>query len=189
MWLLQECKRHWDAPGRPLDYGSLVAEARTAKPSLLLDPDADEFSRPCDMPAAITAYAAKTGQPAPASRGEFSRAILESLALRYRGLLAQLRTWMPDLPDTLYIVGGGSQNALLNQMTADATGLRVVAGPVEATAAGNVLAQLMATGEISSLDQGREIIRASFEPEVFEPRASAAWDEKAGRFEALSASV
>ncbi|MEI6338602.1 MAG: FGGY-family carbohydrate kinase, partial [Verrucomicrobiota bacterium] len=153
--------------------------------SLLLYPDADEFPRPCDMPAAITAFAEKTGQPAPASPGEFARAILESLALRYRGIVTQLRTWMPDLPDTLHIVGGGSQNALLNQMAADATGLRVVAGPVEATAAGNILAQLMATGEISSLEQGREIIRASFEPEIFEPNASAEWDEKAGRFEGI----
>ncbi|MFZ4683065.1 MAG: rhamnulokinase [Terrimicrobiaceae bacterium] len=186
MWLLQECKRNWDAQGQTLDYGSLVSEARTASTSLLLNPDADEFSRPCDMPAAITAYAAKTGQSAPASPGEFARAILESLALRYRGLVHQLRVWMPDLPDTLHIVGGGSQNALLNQMTADATGLRVVAGPVEATAAGNILAQLMATGEISSLEQGREIIRASFDPEIFEPKSSGAWDEKAARFESLS---
>jgi len=185
MWLLQECKRTWDAHGQALDYGSLVREARTAKTSLLLYPDADEFSRPCAMPAAITAFAEKTGQPAPASPGEFARAILESLALRYRGIVTQLRTWMPDLPDTLHIVGGGSQNALLNQMAADATGLRVVAGPVEATAAGNILAQLMATGEISSLEQGREIIRASFEPEIFEPNASAEWDEKAGRFEGI----
>jgi len=189
MWLLQECKRNWDAQGQTLDYASLVSEARTANTSLLLNPDADEFSRPCDMPAAITAYAAKTGQSAPASPGAFARAILESLALRYRGLVHQLRAWMPDLPDTLHIVGGGSQNALLNQMTADATGLRVVAGPVEATAAGNILAQLMATGEISSLEQGREIICASFDPEVFEPQASAAWEEKGGRFETLPQSV
>lgn len=186
MWLLQECKRQWDREGQSLDFGSLVHVAREAKATLLLNPDAEEFSKPCDMPAAITAYAGKTGQSAPASPGEFTRAILESLALRYRGLVTQLRSWMPDLPDTLHIVGGGSQNALLNQMTADATGLRVVAGPVEATAAGNILAQLMATGEIASLEQGREIIRASFAPEVFEPQNPAAWDEKAGRFEALT---
>jgi len=186
MWLLQECKRNWDAQGQALDYGLLVGEARTAKTSLLLNPDADEFSKPCDMPAAITAFAEKTGQTAATTPGEFARAILESLALRYRGITTQLRAWMPDLPDTLHIVGGGSQNALLNQMTADATGLRVVAGPVEATAAGNILAQLMATGEITSLEQGREIIRASFEPEIFEPKASGAWDEKAGHFAALA---
>jgi rhamnulokinase len=96
---------------------------------------------------------------------------------------------MPDLPDTLHIVGGGSQNALLNQMTADATGLRVVAGPVEATAAGNILAQLMALGEISSLDQGREVIRNSFQPAIFEPQASELWQEKANQFAVLTAST
>ena len=185
MWLLQECKRNWDAQGRSCDYASLVQSAREARATLLLDPDAAEFAKPCDMPRAIRDYAVKTGQTAPESPGEFTRAILESLALRYRGLVAQLRSWMPDLPDTLHIVGGGSQNALLNQMTADATGLRVVAGPVEATALGNVLAQLMAAGEISSLEQGREIVRASYEPQVFEPRDSGIWDEKAARFEAL----
>lgn len=186
MWLLQECKRQWDAQGVVTGYATLVQDARTAQSSLLLNPDADEFAKPCDMPAAIRTYAEKTGQPAPASPGAYTRAILESLALRYRSLVAQMRTWMPDLPDTLHIVGGGSQNALLNQMTADATGLRVVAGPVEATAAGNILAQLMATGEISSLEEGREIVRASFEPEVFEPNPSAAWEEKAGRLENLT---
>lgn len=188
MWLLQECKRNWDGEGQQFDYGFLVQAAREAETTALLDPDAEDFAKPCDMPAAISAYAEKTGQAAPTSPGEFTRTILESLALRYRGLVGQLRAWMPDLPDTLHIVGGGSQNALLNQMTADATGLRVVAGPVEATAAGNILAQLMATGEIASLEEGREIIRASFEPEIYEPQNSAAWDDKAGKFEALTTS-
>jgi rhamnulokinase len=186
MWLLQECKRNWDAEGQHFDYDFLVQSAREAKTSLLLNPDAEEFSKPCDMPEAIRTYAAKTGQPVPDAPGEFTRAILESLALRYRGLVSQLREWMPDLPDTLHIVGGGSQNALLNQMAADASGLRVMAGPVEATALGNILAQLMAAGEISSLEQGREIVRASFEPLVYEPKPSGDWDEKAARFEKLT---
>jgi rhamnulokinase len=186
MWLLQECKRTWDVDGYSLGYEDLVRKARTAKCTTLLDPDADYFSKPCDMPAAIVAFAHRTQQEAPNSPGEFTRSILESLALRYRSLVSQLRTWMPDLPDTLHIVGGGSQNALLNQMTADATGLRVVAGPVEATAAGNILAQLMALGEIGTLEQGREVIRNSFEPEIFEPQASDEWDEKAGRLAELT---
>jgi rhamnulokinase len=137
------------------------------------------------MPAAIAAFATRTGQPVPATRGEFTRAILESLALRYRTLIRQLRDWMPDLPDTLHVVGGGSQNALLNQMTADATGLRVMAGPIEATAAGNILAQLMATGAISSLEEGRTLLRASFAPRVFEPQPSDGWEEKAARLASL----
>ena len=187
MWLLQECLRNWKARGFASDYGTLVEQAREAQTTLLLNPDAPEFAKPCDMPAAICAYAEKTGQPVPKSPGEFTRAILESLALRYRQLVMRLRQWMPDLPDTLHIVGGGSQNNLLNQMTADATGLRVMAGPVEATAAGNILAQLMATGAIGSLEEGRAIIRRSFEPRIFEPRDTGIWEEKAARFGRLTA--
>lgn len=188
MWLLQECMRYWKAQGFTPDYGTLVDQAREAQTTLLLNPDAPEFAKPCDMPAAIAAYAQKTGQPVPQTPGEFTRAILESLALRYRQLVNRLRRWMPDLPDTLHIVGGGSQNSLLNQMTADATGLRLMAGPVEATAAGNILAQLMATGAIRSLEEGRAVIRRSFEPRIFEPRNTALWEEKATRFERLTAS-
>jgi rhamnulokinase len=187
MWLLQECKRAWDGQGHLLDYGALVREADSARSTTLLNPDAEEFAKPCDMPAAIVGFAQRTGQVVPTSPGEFTRTILESLALRYRGLVTHLRDWMPDMPDTIHIVGGGSQNALLNQMTADATGLRVVAGPVEATAAGNILAQLMALGEISSLEQGREVIRNSFEPEIFEPKSCETWDEKAGQLAVFAA--
>lgn len=187
MWLVQECKRNWDAQGQSLGYADLVRQADASRTTMLLDPDADEFSRPCDMPAAIVAYAARTGQTAPTTPGEFVRIILESLALKYRRLVGQLREWMPDLPDTLYIVGGGSQNALLNQMAADACGLRIVAGPVEATAAGNVLAQLKAIGEISSLEEGRQIVRDSFEPLIFEPQKSSLWDDKEAQLEKLIA--
>ena len=185
MWLLQECKRKWDSDGLDLDFETLVREAEAASAPLWINPDAEAFAKPCDMPAAIRAYAAETGQPAPSTPGEFTRAILESLALRYGGLIAQMRTWMPDLPDTLHIVGGGSRNALLNQMTADATGLRVMAGPVEATAAGNILTQLLALGKISSLEQDREILRSSFQPRVFVPGNPEIWAEKAGCFAAL----
>jgi rhamnulokinase len=181
MWLLQECKRTWDAAGLTTSYGQLVQDARGSGTTALLDPNAADFEKTCDMPAAIASYLARTGQPAPATPGETTRIILESLALKYRSLVGRLRGWMPDLPDTLHIVGGGSQNALLNQMTADATGLRVVAGPIEATAVGNVLAQLLAAGEISSLAEGRELVRASFQPEIFDPGDSAAWEEKEAR--------
>lgn len=186
MWLLQECRRNWETRGLSVDFPRLVAEAESAETPLLLNPDAEEFARPCDMPAVIAAYAERTGQSPPASPGETSRAILQSLALRYRQLILCLREWMPDLPDTLHVVGGGAKNALLNQMTADATGLRVVAGPVEATAAGNVVAQLMATGRVTSLGEGRAIIRDSFELEEYEPRDCAQWEEMAGRFGAVT---
>jgi rhamnulokinase len=185
MWLLQECRRQWRAEGTDADFATLVLEAGSAAATMVLHPDAADFAKPCDMPAAIRAYARKTGQRAPSTRGEFTRTILESLATRYRVLLAGMRTWMPDFPAAIHVVGGGSQNALLNQMTADATGLAVVAGPVEATAAGSVLAQLMATGHIRSLEEGRAIIRASFEPRVFEPRPDPRWDGLAEAFSTL----
>lgn len=186
MWLLQECKRNWDAQGLVFEYSTLVQQARDAQISLILDPDALEFAKPCDMPTVIRAYAERTKQDIPVTTGEYTRAILKSLALCYRRIIRQLKGWMPDIPDTLHIVGGGSQNALLNQMTADATGFRVIAGPVEAAAAGNIVAQLMATGEIASLDEGRKIIRASFNPHIYEPQATGVWDDLAARFEQLS---
>lgn len=186
MWLVQECKRQWDTEGPACDFGELVTQAAGAEAVMFLDPDAEEFARPCDMPAAICAYARRTGQREPRSRGEFARTIFESLALKYRWLIECLRAEMPDLPDTLHVVGGGCRNALLNQMTADATGLHVVAGPVEATAAGNIIAQLMAEGEISSVAEGREIVRRSFEPTIIEPKHSASWDDKAAHFQRVT---
>jgi len=174
MWLLQECKRSWDAQGLAAGYAELVRDAESSASEALIDPDHESFQKPCDMPAAIAAYLERTGQPAADSPGAMTRIILQSLAAKYGRLVGQLREWMPDLPDTLHIVGGGSQNALLNQMTADATGLRVEAGPVEATAAGNVLAQLIAAGEIASLAEGRALLRASFQPQTFEPATAPA---------------
>jgi sugar (pentulose or hexulose) kinase len=185
MWLLQECRKAWEQQGLSASFAQLVQEALAHDTRSLLDPDDECFQKPCDMPAAIADYLRRTGQPLPASSGETTRIILQSLALKYRATVAQLREWMPDLPDTLHIVGGGSQNALLNQMTADATGLRVEAGPVEATAAGNILAQLMAAGEISSLAEGRELLRSSFQPRVFEPGDSETWTERESEFAAL----
>lgn len=177
MWLLQECKRAWDARGLTASYAELVQEARVQEIESVIDPDDEAFEKPSDMPATIARIFERTGQQIPASPGAMTRVILQSLALKYRQVVGELREWMPDLPDTLHIVGGGSQNALLNQMTADATGLRVEAGPVEATAAGNAMAQLLADGEITSIAEGRELLRRSFQPTIHEPAGSAAWLE------------
>lgn len=185
MWLLQECKRNWERGGEAIEYGSLVAKAAGTETDVFVDPDAPEFSRPCDMPAVITAWLERTGQKAPTTRAGITRVILESLALKYRVLLHRMKSWMPDFPDTLHIVGGGSRNALLNQVTADASGLRVLAGPSEATAAGNIAAQMIACGDVASVADARAIIRDSFEIAEFKPRDSALWDEKAARFEKL----
>lgn len=185
MWLLQECKRNWERDGEKLEYESIVNKAAGTTTDSFVDPDAPEFSRPCDMPVALAAWLEKTEQSVPSGRAGLTRVIFESLALKYRMLLQRMREWMPDFPDTLHVVGGGSRNALLNQMTADASGLRVLAGPSEATALGNIVAQMIACGDLRSLEEGRELIRASFEIGEFTPRDATAWDGKAARFEKL----
>ena len=185
MWLLQECRRVWAEQGKNLEYGTMVELAASAKAPAFINPDAPEFQKPCDMPKAICDWIEKTGQTAPANDAELIRVILESLALKYRLMVKRLAALVPEMPGTLNIVGGGCQNRLLNQMTADATGLRVEAGPVEATALGNVLAQLIASGDITSLAEGRELLRNSFEILVHEPMNTEAWDEKAKRFEEI----
>ncbi|MEN9470051.1 MAG: Rhamnulokinase [Verrucomicrobiota bacterium] len=185
MWLLQECRRVWAEQGKNIDYGTMVEMAAQAKAPAFINPDAPEFQKPCDMPKAILDWIQKSGQTAPANDSELIRTILESLALKYRRMVRRLAELVPEMPSTLNIVGGGGQNKLLNQMTADATGLRVEAGPVEATAAGNVIAQMIASGDISSLAEGRELLRNSFEISSYEPGDTAAWDAKAARFDQI----
>lgn len=188
MWLLQECKRNWERDGEQLDYAAIVAKAAGSKGGALVDPDAADFSRPCDMPVVLADWMRRTGQTPPETRGGLTRVILESLAMKYRSVLARMKPWMSDFPDTLHIVGGGSRNALLNQMTADATGLRVTAGPSEATAAGNVAAQMIACGDIATLHEARDIVRRSFEIAEFTPGDAAPWNERSAAFDALCAS-
>jgi sugar (pentulose or hexulose) kinase len=185
MWLLQECRRVWAEQGKNIDYGTMVEMAAQAKAPAFINPDAPEFQKPCDMPKAILDWIQKSGQTVPANDSELIRTILESLALKYRRMVRRLAELVPEMPSTLNIVGGGGQNKLLNQMTADATGLRVEAGPVEATAAGNVIAQMIASGDISSLPEGRELLRNSFEISAYEPGDTAAWDAKAARFDQI----
>ena len=187
MWLLQECKRVWDSQGEEINYATMVQIASSARSGALIDADAPDFEKSCDMPEAITSYIARTGQKSPEGKPELLRVIFESLAMKYRATIENLRKIQPDIPDTVHIVGGGCQNALLNQMTADATGLRVVAGPIEATASGNILAQMLAFGEINSLAEGRQILQRSFNPVVHEPKNTAAWAQKDGDFEKMCA--
>jgi rhamnulokinase len=186
MWLLQECRRAWEAEGDSLSYAELQALAEQAPPLVtLLDPDHPDFFAPGGMPERIRAYAERTGQPAPADKNAMVRCILESLALKYRQVLIQLEELTGRTISTVHIVGGGSQNTLLNQLTADATGRTVVAGPVEATAAGNVLAQAIAAGVLGGIDEGRELIRRSYAPQVFAPKGGDGWDEAYARFLSL----
>jgi rhamnulokinase len=185
MWLLQECRRVWMEAGQTIDYSQMVEMATKVEAPCFIDPDAPDFQKPCDMPATILEWIKKTGQPLPSSDAELVRVILESLALKYRSMVRRLAKLVPELPDTLHIVGGGCQNRLLNQMTSDATGLRVVTGPVEATAIGNVIAQMIAFGIIPSLSVGRELLQRSFDLDTYLPRNSSEWDAKAERFEQM----
>jgi rhamnulokinase len=186
LWLIQECRRVWKESGRDYAWEELSRRASDRPPlAALINPDHSSLVAPANMPAAIADFCAKTGQTPPATDGAIIRCALESLALRYRMVLGFLEELIGGRIETIHIVGGGTQNRLLCQMTADATGRRVVAGPVEATAIGNLVVQAVAQGAIGDIAQGREIIAASFEVQEYRPKRSADWDEAYSRFEQL----
>jgi rhamnulokinase len=185
LWLLQESVRAWSSRGAEADLGPLLAAAAEA-PALraVVDPDDPEFLAPGDMPARIARACRRTGQDPPADPGATVRCILDSLALAHRRALAEVQELTGRHVDTVHIVGGGARNALLCQLTADACGLPVVAGPVEAAAMGNVLVQGRALGAVpGELGGMRELLRRTQDLRRFEPsRESArAWDEAARR--------
>jgi len=186
LWILQECRRDWERLGESFDYATLNGLAAAAQPlQTLIDPDDARFLKPGDMLAKIEAFARETGQPVPSTPGEFTRAILESLALFYRATLAKIEGLSGRKIARLHIVGGGSQSALLNQFAASATGRPVLAGPVEATAIGNILIQALAGGQLDSLAALRETVRSSFPIVAFQPADRALWEEAFARFEAI----
>ncbi len=186
LWLLQECRRAWQRAGRDYGWPDLLALAAEAPPLVsLIDPDAPEFLHPADMPAAIRDYCRRTGQPMPATVGALARCCLESLALKYRWVVTALEELVGRRLETIRVVGGGSQNALLCRLTADATGRVVVAGPVEATALGNVLVQAVATGALPDIAAGRRAVAASVPQTTYEPAATPGWDAAYARFESL----
>ncbi|HEX3726344.1 MAG TPA: FGGY-family carbohydrate kinase, partial [Pirellulales bacterium] len=159
----------------------------SAAPGLvsLVDPDDPAFLAPVDMPEAIRSYCRRTGQPVPADEGAIIRSALDSLALRYRTVLGSLEQLVGSSIETIHIVGGGSQNQQLCQATADACHRTVLAGPVEATALGNILVQAIAAGDIASVSQARDVVRHSFQVIPYQPRNPAIWDEAYGRFSML----
>jgi rhamnulokinase len=183
LWLVQECRRSFERRGKPLNYADLTHLAAEARPFCsLVDPDAPAFLAPPDMPAEIVSWCEARGQPGPASEGEFIRGALESLALKYRMVLSWLEELSGSPVEVIHIVGGGSQNELLNQFTANACGRPVIAGPVEATALGNVLVQARASGAVSTLSEMRSIVRASSTLKHYEPCEQSAWQEAYSRF-------
>jgi len=171
LYLLQECRRAWDQK-KKYTHDELIAEASSAAPlRSMIDPDDPCFFSPAEgMPGAIQSYCRRTSQPAPKKTGEFTRCILESLALAYRHTLECLRKIRKQRICRIHVIGGGSRNDLLCQLTADATGLPVHAGPQEATAIGNILVQAMASGQLGSLSELRTLVRNSFEPIIYQPR-------------------
>jgi rhamnulokinase len=186
MWLLQECKRAWDAAGKSASYADLIAQAVISPPfAAFIDPDAADFQSPTNMPEAIAAFCHRTGQIAPVDLGAFTRMILESLALKYRLVKESLARVTGKPINRIYIVGGGSQNHLLNQFAADAMNCTVMAGPVEAASIGNIVMQLFALGEIRSLAEGRALTRRSFETKSFEPKNHNAWNNVYARFQKI----
>jgi rhamnulokinase len=184
LWMLQCCRRSWADLGRKFAYGELM-EGAGREPGFryLVDPDDASFARPDDMPQAIDRFCRKTGQPSPATPAAYTRTILDSLALKYRLVLGNLESLTGRRLTQVRVIGGGSKNRLLNQFTADATGKRVLAGPAEATALGNIAVQMIATGAVASLEEARAIIDRSFPTEVFDPHDPDGWDREAQRFQ------
>jgi rhamnulokinase len=183
LWLIQQCRATWQKGGQNYDYSTLVQLAQSA-PVLtsFIDPGQPEFLLPGDHPAHVRSYCEKTGQLIPDDEGSVVRTILESLALEYRTVFDRLVNLTGQNIDVIHILGGGSQNHLLNQLTANATGRQVVAGPIEATVIGNALVQLIALGELENLDEARQVVIHSGELNCFEPKDTAAWEEAYQRY-------
>jgi rhamnulokinase len=188
LWLVQECRRQWQREGYDHSYGELTQMAQRSKLlGSIIDPDHKPFLTPGDMPRKIEEFCKKNGQRTPNTRGEFVRACLDSLALTYRRTLEGLEDVLGRKVAAIHIVGGGCQNELLNQMTADACNRPVLAGPTEATAIGNILVQAMATGDVKSLAEARQIVRNSFEVKRYDPGQSKQWDEAYSRYRKIIA--
>jgi rhamnulokinase len=187
LWLLQECRRNWMEQGEELDFVQIAGLAMAAEPFIaFINPDAPEFAKPCDMPAAIQEFCKKTGQRIPQTKGEIARTAYESLAMRYRSVFQTLEKMHGKPLNQLHIVGGGCQNKVLNQFSADALNRPIIAGPIEATAIGNMLMQMIAKGDVSTLAEGRAMVSKSFEAKVIMPENTAAWDKAFERFVAIA---
>ena len=179
LWIQQECRRQWGTH----DYNELRQLATQAAPlRSLINPNDERFGKPGNMPEKIAAFCRETGQPVPTTPGEVTRCILESLALLYRRTLEQLEAITGQPVTTLHIVGGGSQNLLLNQFSANATGRTVIAGPAEATATGNILIQALALGQLQDLAELRQVVRNSFAVQTYQPQDAGVWAQAYERF-------
>jgi len=179
LWIVAECRRQWQREGVDLSYAELTAMAEKAEPfAAYIDPDYSEFLSPGNMPARVNGYLIETGQKTIDDKGQMVRAILESLALKYRPVMEALEDVTKEPIEILHIVGGGIQNELLCRFTANATGKKVITGPIEATSSGNILMQAKATGRIKSIVHIREIVGKSFDIKHYEPQDSQLWEQQ-----------
>jgi rhamnulokinase len=185
LWLIQECKRKWDTEASHT-WSDIVEMSKTAAPFIsLVDPDDHSFLNPPDMPEAIREFCRKTLQPVPGSYAAISRCIYDSLALKYKYTLEQIERVIKKPVERIHIIGGGANNRFLCQLTADATGLPVVAGPVEATAIGNILMQARGLGYVESLPEMRNIVSESFDMIQYLPSRTSEWNETYLRFKKI----
>ena len=187
MWLLEQCRAEWSKAGNDYSYPEIIKMAESAEPfRSFVDSDHPSFANPGNMPEAIRNYCKATNQPIPESEGDFIRCIFESLALKYKSVLESLIKVSPFPIEKLHIIGGGSQNKLLNQWIANSIGIPVVAGPTEATAIGNVMMQAKAVGMVKNLSEIRRIVRNSVLPELFIPQDTQVWEDSYKKFKDIS---
>ncbi|MEO1618109.1 MAG: rhamnulokinase family protein [Planctomycetota bacterium] len=195
LWVFQQIRKSMERRGKTVDWAQMVREAIASEPfGLIIDPDDESFVAPKDMVDAINAYAVRTAQPTPQNDGVYYRAALEGLALRYRVCLGMLERLVDSKLETIHVVGGGAMNELLCQMTADACQRNVVAGPVEATAIGNIAMQMIGTGgfgeqhgsQAEAILLARQCVRASFDVKTYAPVGSREWDSAAEKFIAFT---
>jgi rhamnulokinase len=184
LWMLQCCRKAWSSQEQAYSYAELM-DAASREPGFkhLVDPNDESFLHPESMPRAIDQFCDKTKQPRPGKPGAYVRAVLESLALKYSVIIGELEQLSRRPITQIRIIGGGSKNRLLNQFVADATGRPVLAGPVEATALGNLAIQMLAMGEAGSIAEVRGMIDRSFPTEAFQPLESDRWQDKLERFQ------
>lgn len=190
LWLAQQCRAEWSRQGSEFDYAAMAAMAKTADPfRSLVDPDDPLFILPGDMPSRIRDFCRRSGQPEPETQAQVIRTVYESLALKYRFYLERLLALTGRKVERIHIIGGGSQNDLLNQMTADACKRPVIAGPAEATALGNAITQFITLGEIGTIAEARAILSRAIETTTYEPVQPAAWDDAFGRYQNLITTI
>jgi len=186
LWIVQQCRRAWRAAGEDYSYDELIPLAEAADPfQSFIDPDDTRFLPMGDMPARIRSFCQKSGQAVPESHGELVRTAYESLAFKYRMVLDQLVAVSGQPVERLHIIGGGSRNTLLCQMTANALGKPVITGPVEATAMGNVIVQLITQGELANLAQAREMLSRTVNTVEYTPQDTSLWEEQFERYKEL----